>query len=322
MRKRELTKLIVELGRLTPLQRRQVTAELNAGESRASTVALVEKGVAEHPCCPYCSGKEVVCNGSASGLQRFKCRGCAKTFNALTGTPLARLRMKGKWVAQAEALRDGLSLSQVAERLNISQRTAFNWRHKFLALPKKVMAGALAGIVEADETYFLESFKGQKRGMARAPRRRGGKAKKPGSSKEQIPVLVSRDRTGATADCVLKADDAAQVTAALQPILSKDAILCTDGSRVLAASAKQMGIMHRPVNLAAGIRVVGGVYHVQNVNSYDSRLKGWMRRFHGVATRHLESYLGWFRAIDRATSGSLNPALLLAQAAGHDLVTN
>jgi len=80
-------------------------------------------------------------------LQRFKCRACAKTFNALTGTPLARLRMKGKWVAQAEVLRDGLTLKQAAERLNVSHPTTFRWRHQFLALPKTVMAKALVGIV-------------------------------------------------------------------------------------------------------------------------------------------------------------------------------
>ena len=130
-----------------------------------------------------------------------------------------------------------------------------------------------------------------------------------------------RNRAGATTDFVLASDDAEHITAALQPILSKDAILCTDGSRTLAASAKEIGVTHRPVNLAAGIRVIAGVYHVQNVNAYDSRLKGWMRRFKGVATRYLDSYLGWFRALDRAGSGSLNPALLLAQAAGNGLVT-
>lgn len=319
MRKRELSKLIAELGRLTPLQRRQVAIELNDGESRATSVALIEKGIADDPQCPHCDSKAVVRNGTADGLQRFKCRDCAKTFNALTGTPLARLRMKGKWVSQAEALRDGLTLKQAAERMNVSHPTAFRWRHRFLALPKTVMAQSLVGIVEADETYFLESHKGSKT-LPRLGRKRGGKAKKRGLSAEQIPVLVSRDRAGATADCVLKTDDSKHVTAALQHVISKDAILCTDGSRVLAAAAKKMGVMHRPVNLAAGIRVVGGVYHVQNVNAYDSRLKGWMQRFHGVATKHLESYLGWFRAIDRSTNGLLNPALLLTQAAGNDLV--
>lgn len=319
MRKRALSKLLAELGKLTPQQRRQVAAELNAEESKASSVALIEKGVADKPQCPHCQSQTVVRNGTANGLQRYKCRDCARTFNALTGTPLARLRMKGKWLTQAEVLRDGLTLKQATERLNVSHPTAFRWRHRFLALPKTVQAQALVGIVEADETYFLESHKGAKN-LPRLGRKRGGKAQKRGLSEEQIPVLVSRDRAGATMDCVLKSDDAAQVSAALQPLIRQDAILCTDGSRVLAAAARKMGILHRPVNLAAGIRVVGGVYHVQNVNAYDSRLKGWMQRFHGVATRHLESYLGWFRAIDRAANGLLNPSLLLAQAAGNELV--
>lgn len=40
-------------------------------------------------------------------------------------------------------------------------------------------------------------------------------------------------------------------------------------------------------------------YHIQNVNAYISRLKRWMRRFNGVATRYLDNYRGWWRMIDR-----------------------
>lgn len=46
---------------------------------------------------------------------------------------------------------------------------------------------------------------------------------------------------------MLKADDSAHIAAALKPVLSKDAVLCTDGSRALKAAAKDMGITHRPV---------------------------------------------------------------------------
>ena len=42
-----------------------------------------------------------------------------------------------------------------------------------------------------------------------------------------------------------------------------------------------------------------GIVHVQNVNAYDSRLKPWTKRFHGVATKYLENYLGWMRLLDR-----------------------
>lgn len=49
--------------------------------------------------------------------------------------------------------------------------------------------------------------------------------------------------------------------------------------------------------------MIAKVYHVQNVNAYDGRLKIWMHRFHGVATHYLANYLGWRRLIDHAKSG-------------------
>ncbi len=82
---------------------------------------------------------------------------------------------------------------------------------------------------------------------------------------------------------------------------------------------------HRAVNLSKGIRVLAGVYHIQNVNAYHSRLKEWMRRFHGVATKYLDHYLGWRRMIE--TFGEhLNSPLWLTLSLGrhelqHELVT-
>lgn len=166
-------------------------------------------------------------------------------------------------------------------------------------MPNGQQAISLAGIAEADETYFLESQKGRRQGLSRAPRKRGGKASKRGLSEEQTAVLICWDRTGNTADFILEKADKAHLGAVLKPLLATDVILCTDGEKALAAVAKEMGITHRPVNLAAGQRIVAGVYHVQNVNAYDSRLKEWMRRFHGVATRYLGNYLGWRRLIER-----------------------
>ena len=70
--------------------------------------------------CPHCGNEGTVRNGSANGLQRYKCRSCHRTFNALTGTPLARLRQKPKWLAQAEVLRDGTTITQAAKRLKVA----------------------------------------------------------------------------------------------------------------------------------------------------------------------------------------------------------
>ena len=41
-----------------------------------------------------------------------------------------------------------------------------------------------------------------------------------------------------------------------------------------------------------------GLYHIQNVNSYHGRLKGWIQRFNGIATKYLDNYLAWFQILE------------------------
>jgi hypothetical protein len=89
--------------------------------------------------------------------------------------------------------------------------------------------------------------------------------------------------------------------------------------RTAPASNKRLpasrGIAHRPINVQQGIRVIDGAFHIQNVNAYDSRLKGWMRRFHGVATKYLKSYLGWRRMLERYRK-DISPITCLYEAIG------
>ena len=78
------------------------------------------------------------------------------------------------------------------------------------------------------------------------------------------------------------------LSATLSPRVKADAILCTDGSAAIAATAKEMGVHHEAMNLSAGERV-RRPWHIQNANACHGRLKGWMHRFRGVATSYLES---------------------------------
>ena len=61
-------------------------------------------------------------------------------------------------------------------------------------------------------------------------------------------------------------------------------------------------------------RARDGAFHVQNVNAYHGRLKGWMARFKGVATCYLSNYLGWRRALERAPEPNAPGTWLLAAA--------
>jgi transposase-like protein len=300
--------------RLTRGQRQELIGKLKAQATASESVELLEAAGSQHRGCPHCDGEFIVRNGTANGLQRYKCRACGKTFNALTGTPLARLRHKGKWLDQTRALADGLTVRRASEHLSVAPSTAFRWRHRFLAVPRSVKPVALAGVAEIDETYVLESFKGQKV-VGRSPRKRGGSAATRGLSREQIPILVARDRSGTTTDYVLSDSRKGAVMAVLKPLLPADVVVCTDGGGSIGQAVNDLGLEHHRVVTSKGVHAIGA-WHIQNVNSYHGRFKGWMHRFHGVATSYLENYLGWFRALDRTPRSPAQPSQLLNLAVG------
>lgn len=171
----------------------------------------------------------------------------------------------------------------------------------------------LAGTVEVDETYFLRSRKGSRK-LERPARKRGGKATKRGLSDEQVPVLIARDRNKATADQILNDRSEQAITGMLGPLVSPDAVLVSDGAQAYRAFTGKARIPHVGLVLSQGERT-WGIYHVQNVNAYTSRLKGWMRRFNGVATKYLASYLGWHRMNDRE-GDTLTPNRIFIAAMG------
>src|SRR4051794_7367197 len=67
-------------------------------------IALIEQAALGRG-CPRCGGLRAHRCGHASGLQRYRCLGCRRSYNALTGTPLARLRKKEHWLDGLSAMR-------------------------------------------------------------------------------------------------------------------------------------------------------------------------------------------------------------------------
>ena len=319
MREADFEVLLRLVERLGWEQRAALGRALATASGEPEAVRLLEEAFAAAPRCPHCSAGSLQRWGHASGLRRYRCAACRKTFNALTGTSLARLRKKACWLAYGEALAAGMTLARAAAHCGVHLTTSFRWRHRFLRAPAATRE-ALGGVVEADETFFRRSHKGSRRWRrgdappGQRPRRRGERASQRGLSAEQVPALIARDRAGHTVGAVLPDLGAPAIAAALGPVIAADAVLCSDGARAYAAFAAEHGLHHEPVNLSAGIRVRGGAFHVQNVNAYHGRLKGWMRRFNGVATHHLPSYLGWRRTLERAAEPSASKTWLLAAA--------
>ena len=179
---------------LTRAQRREALAVLSGRSEGEASKAAIELGVDEARRCPHCASEGAVSRGMARGLRRYQCKGCGRTFNALSGTPLSGLHHKERWLSFGASLAKGETVKASAARCDVAVSTAFRWRHRFLAAARSD-SEVLKGIVEADETYVLESRKGA-RGLGRKARRRGGKAKKRGLSREQVPVLMAADRSG------------------------------------------------------------------------------------------------------------------------------
>jgi len=150
-------KWFATLSSLNQPQRRQVLDALHPTAGLDQVVALIAQAREPRRCCPRCGGERCHRHGFANDLQRFRCCDCGRTFNDLSGTPLARLRHKAKWLAYSQVLLDSLSVRKGADRVGVHRNTAFRWRHRFLAWVKLDRPASLNGIVEADETFLLES---------------------------------------------------------------------------------------------------------------------------------------------------------------------
>lgn len=258
--------------------------------------------------CVRCGSKQVVRFGKYMvklGLkeierQRYRCKDCRKTFTDVTSTPLYRTHKPDKWLDFIKCMLEGYSLRKSADLIGeVHYVTLFYWRHKVLSALKQMDFNAFSGIVEMDETYFLYSEKGKRNIEVRKPRKRGGSSKFRGISHEQICVLIARDRQKATFSGVLGRGRIVktQLDKAIGSKLSLGNTLCTDAWRAFSTYAKSKGLEHYRFK-SDGTERVKGLYHIQNVNNYHSRLKGWMQRFNGVATKYLDHYLSWFQFLD------------------------
>lgn len=293
MTKDGFLQLLSLLTDLSPSQRQHLTQLLVSGGEQPEIIQRLEQSKAETPTCPHCqSGLNPHRWGTHKGVQRYRCRDCKKTFTALTKTPLARLKKREQWMAYFATMLDSMPLRKAAKHCGISLDTSFRWRHRFLKLVDSLNADELSGVVEVDETFFRESFKGKRNLTERRPRRRGNAHS---AEATLIPVLVARDRNRAVADFVMPNMTIGEVESRLLSRIPEDSVLCTDGHMTYERFAQKHGYNHKVLNAAQNIRVIERAYHIQGVNAYHQRLKAWIIRFKGVATKYMHRYLGWFR---------------------------
>ena len=277
---------------LSPLQKVQTQDLLSGVTGENASLMAIEAQLEETGQCPHCKASGAVSKGMARGLRRYQCKACNKSFNAATGTALQGLHNKGKCLAFGNCLTEGMAVRKAAEYCDFAISTSFRWRLRFLGTQDQNTLN-LKGIVEADETYVLESRKGE-RNLDRKARKRGGKASKRGLSDEQVPIFFAVDRSGTTVCSVLPSVTGDNVQAVLEPMIDDDIILVTDGNNIYLPCAKSLGIKHEALNLSAGERK-RGAFNISRVNNRHSLFKDFLHRFRGVSSKYLGNYLRWFQ---------------------------
>jgi len=250
--------------------------------------------------CPHCKDARIRANGKLKGVQRYVCNGCKKNFSETTGKFWYNIKKKEKLNRYLYCLLSGYSIRKSAKETGISIQTSFDWRHKLLTSFSSVSAASFQGILESDDLFFAYSEKGN-RNLKRKPKKRGEKASKAGISDEKVAVIATCDRTGNKDFKVVTRGRISKhnINTALQGKLDKVSVLCSDSHRSYGAFAKSNTITHKKFNASKGQRAVDKIYHVQNVNNMDMRLRKFMDSFNGVASKYLQNYLNWFLVLEK-----------------------
>jgi len=277
---------------------------LNLDNSQDSVAQIVEvrQGHQEKEkfTCPHCASEEVVGHGNYKGRKRYKCRGCKKTFNDLTGTSVSHIHKLEEWKSYLHCIANNLTLREAAKQVGISFRTSFLWRHKIIGAFKDAGCTKLEGIIESDETFFLFSEKGNKKIGGRKSRKRGGKASKAGINDEHVAVLVSTDRNKQP---IIEVACRGRITTnQIEECLGKwigenASVLCSDSHRSYEKFAENKQLKHVKINASKGQHIKDKVYHIQNINNIHHLLKDWVKQFNGMSSGYLQNYMNWFRVL-------------------------
>lgn len=256
--------------------------------------------------CPHCQCKRVQRWGTASGRQRYRCTRCGRTFNELTGTPAAYIKKLELWPEFCRAMEaGGETLRAAARRLGIHPSTAFRWRHRLLDELRARDAQTLEGWVEVGVLgVYPVSLKGQKGGLGRPARTR---ASWPWAHPppETVGVAIAAD-----------VDHHVVTSVVGRYVLTEAEVERMLGGRLRGRPGGQGPVLVVHNNIlrpyerflqstdlpgAAVCRAWKAHLHCpplagsERLRIYWFRLRRWMKRFRGVATRYLPNYLVWHR---------------------------
>lgn len=227
--------------------------------------------------CPHCKSEDVIKYGSYNGIQRYKCKNnkCERTFTKQTESPFRySKKFKENCHKYKELYEKGLTIRECAEVLNISIVTSFFWRHRFLYNLKQVnYVEKLCDYAELTRVVLLENFKGD-RYSKNKEKDKISIVNAMNKSIDIISIIAARNHLGFR-----------ELKENIEPRIDKKAIAVAflDG-RLQAFSDK-----HNTINKIRIRRI-----DITPIDaSYSVKIKRWLKKFRGVATKYIDHYLSW-----------------------------
>ncbi len=253
--------------------------------------------------CPYCKSTKIYKRGKQKGVQMYSCIDCSKWYSETTGTALCNIKLKSKWQSYLSCMEQGKSIKKIAEELEISIQTSFDWRHKILSSLSQYEPKELSNEVECDELELALNNKGSLN-LDRPGRKRGTDFKRNQGKGEittvQVITLVQRDGSK-----ILKAVESKRLTEeeiakVLDGKLAKDTTLITDKHNSYKAYAKSNPqLKHKALLAKNHVDKDDNSIHLQKVNNTHKQLRQFLSPFNGVSSKYLQNYLNWFAYVDK-----------------------
>ena len=241
--------------------------------------------------------------------QRYKCRDCGSTFVSTAKSVFYRSHLSPDQISEViNSITFRRSIRQTAAVCQFSTKTSFRWRHRLLdslTIPNEKVV--LGGILEADETGFDLSFKGNPwnhfafYGMS-APELRTyllvHPEKSPKAMNEMVNVCCGIDHNHEAiatptnlGKCRIK-----HLVQAFDKRIEQRSIICSDRNTAYVKMCNQMNLALVQFK-SNDYTTKSGDLSIQRINNYHSNMKLWFKFFRGVATKYLRNYLLWFNFV-------------------------
>jgi len=301
-----IDQILSKAKQLPPELLKQLIAELQQQQAHSEEQMIQTRREINHANgyhCPNCGSASYGVHDRNRKYLRLVCKNCGKKYSEHTGTVLSGLHKPEKWPIFVELTLEGRSLRYIRDELKVSLQTAFDWRHKFLsALQYSEDSKKLTGIVEVDEKEFYINQKGS-RNLDRKPYKRPSDRQDKQDKGKKLTVMVTIERKSRKSSMKLvkkgRLDKLTLNKELLSKINKKKTTLCTDAHPTYYGWAEYHDIPHYWIIASQGEHTYEGFYHVQNINSHNSRFEKWFGRFNGVASKYLNNYLGYFTLLEK-----------------------